>query len=87
MDSVRISSDLPMISRKAALMGAFISRLMIFCLLYFAPALASEPGAPAPELIKVLAQSSAATESLDPKHSKDHDSDRDAVLRSTHQHP
>jgi hypothetical protein len=79
MDSVRVSSDLPMISRKIALMGSLISRLVAFCLLYFAPALAYEQGAPTPPdaLVQaVVAQTPSDAESLDPKHGKDHEEGR-----------
>jgi hypothetical protein len=80
MDSVRITSDLPRVSEKIALMGSLVSRLVAFCLLYFAPALAYEQGAPAPapETVEAAAQVPAATESLDPKHGKDHDEDHEA---------
>jgi len=78
MDSVRITSDLPRVSQKIALMGSLVSRLVAFCLLYFAPTLAYEQGAPAPEPVQEVAQLPAATESLDPKHGKDHDEDRAA---------
>jgi hypothetical protein len=79
MDSVRITSDLPRVSEKIALMGSIVSRLIAFCLLYFAPALADEQGAPAPvpEPVQAVASSAVATESLDPKHGKDHDEGRE----------
>ena len=78
MDSVRITSDLPRVSQKIALMGSLVSRLVAFCLLYFAPTLAYEQGtpAPAPEPVQAVTQVPGATESLDPKHGKDHDEDR-----------
>jgi hypothetical protein len=79
MDSVRIPSDLPRVSQKIALMGSLVSRLVAFCLLYFAPTLAYEQGAPAPasEPVQAFAEVPATTESLDPKHGKDHDEDRE----------
>lgn len=78
MDSVRISSDLPLISRKIAIMGSVVSRVITFCLLYFAPALAYEQGAPSPvePVLAVAVEAPDATEYLDPKHGKDHDEDR-----------
>ena len=78
MDSVRITSDLPRVSQKIALMGSLVSRLVAFCLLYFVPTLAYEQGAPAPEPVQTVTPVPAATESLDPKHGKDHDEDRAA---------
>jgi len=78
MDSVRITSDLPRVSQKIALMGSLVSRLVAFCLLYFVPTLAYEQGAPAPEPVQTVIPVPAATESLDPKHGKDHDEDRAA---------
>ena len=89
MDSVRITSDLPRVSQKIALMGSLVSRLVAFCLLYFAPTLAYEQGAPAPvpEPVQAVTQVPAATESLDPKHGKDHDEDRAAERgRGSRQH-
>ena len=77
MDSARVTNDLPTISRKIAVMGSLVSRLIAFCLLYFAPALAYEQGAPATDLATVVAEPLSA-ESLDPKHEKDHDQDRDS---------
>jgi hypothetical protein len=76
-----MTSDLPRVSHKIALMGSLVSRLITFCLLYFAPALAYEQGAapaPVPEPVQAVAPSAAATESLDPKHGKDHDEGREA---------
>ena len=81
MDSVRMRSDLPRVSERIAFMGSLVSRLITFCLLYFAPALAYEQGAapaPVPEPVQVSAPNAAATESLDPKHGKDHDEGRQA---------
>ena len=85
MDSARVTNDLPTISRKIALMGSLVSRLIAFCLLYFVPALAYEQGAPAPALdpTAVVAEPLSA-ESLDPKHEKDHDQDRDSNHARTH---
>ena len=82
MDSARVKNDLPTISRKIALMGSVVSRLIAFCLLYFAPALAYEQAAPAPDLAavapSVFASEPSSAESLDPKHEKDHDQDRNS---------
>lgn len=75
MDSARVRNDLPRVSRKIALMGSLVSRLIAFCLLYFAPGLAYEQSSPAPEILAVVSEPPAA-ESLDPKHEKDHDQDR-----------
>lgn len=66
------------------MMGSFVSRLVAFCLLYFAPVLAYEQGAPDAGLASVVAASAPASrellvaESLDPKHEKDQDRDRES---------
>jgi hypothetical protein len=83
MDSARVTNDLPTISRKIALMGSLVSRLIAFCLLYFAPALAYEQSPPAPDLAAVAGEPLTA-ESLDPKHEKDHDQDRDSDRTRAH---
>ena len=83
MDSVRITSGLPRVSHKIALMGSLVSRLVAFCLLYFAPTLAYEQGSPEPAP-QAVAQVPAATESLDPKHGKDHDEGREAERGRSH---
>ena len=75
MDSARVTNDLLIVSRRIALIGSLVSRLIAFCLLYFAPTLAYEQGSPAPDLIPAV-DASAVSESLDPKHEKDHDRDR-----------
>lgn len=72
---------LPTGSGRIALIGSLVSRLVAFCLLYFAPVLAYEQGAPDPA--SAAAESPAfseplAAESLDPKHEKDHDQDRES---------
>jgi hypothetical protein len=79
MDSARVKRNLPTGSGRIALMGSVVSRLMAFCLLYFAPALAYEQGAPTnPAAAAVPAfNRPLAAESLDPKHDKDHDQDRE----------
>lgn len=72
---------LPTISGRIAMMGSFVSRLMAFCLLYFAPVLAYEQGAPDAGPAAVAAPTFSvplAAESLDPKHEKDHDQDRES---------
>jgi hypothetical protein len=76
MDSVW---RLPTGSGRIALIGSLVSRLVAFCLLYFAPVLAYEQGAPdaPPESAVTPAfNEPLASESLDPKHEKDHDLDR-----------
>jgi len=79
MDSARVTNDLPTISGKIAFMGSLVSRLIAFCLLYFAPALAYEQGAPAPVLDPAaVVDEPLSAESLDPKHDKDHDQDRES---------
>ena len=79
MDSVW---RLPTGSGRIALIGSLVSRLVAFCLLYFAPVLAYEQAAPdsspvpAPAVAPAINEPLAA-ESLDPKHEKDHDQDRE----------
>lgn len=79
-----MKSDLPTISGRMAMMGSFVSRLVAFCLLYFAPVLAYEQGAPDGGPASVVAASAPASrellaaESLDPKHEKDQDRDRES---------
>lgn len=87
MDSVRVTSEAP-VGRRLALFGLFVSRLMAFCILYFAPALAYVPGSPGPASPPAWAVSgwagesvvveSPAAETLDPKHEKDHDETRES---------
>ena len=83
MDSAGMTSDEP-VGPRLALFGLFVSRLMAFCLLYFAPALASVPGASGPAPVPVQAvdgwergTDSPVAETLDPKHDKDHDQARE----------
>jgi hypothetical protein len=73
MDSARVSRDLPTVSGRIALLGSFISQLVAFCLLYFAPVLADEQDAPGP--VPAIAAPRGG-ETLDPKHEKDHVQDR-----------
>jgi hypothetical protein len=90
MDSARVKYDLPTISGRIAMMGSFVSRLMAFCLLYFAPVLAYEQGVPdaGPAAATSLAHSEPlGAESLDPKHDKDHDQDRESDRGRTHIQP
>ena len=87
MDSVRVTSKAP-VGRRLALFGLFVSRLMAFCILYFAPALAYVPGAPGTVPVPVPVAvavgvgervvDSPSAESLDPKHEKDHDETRES---------
>ena len=82
--------DLPTISGRIAMMGSLISRLVAFCLLYFAPVLAYEQGAPDAGSAAAVApplSEPRATESLDPKHEKDHDQDREADRGRGHLQP
>ena len=84
MDSARVNYGLPTSSGRIAMIGSFVSRLVAFCLLYFAPVLAYEQGAPDAGPASVVAASAPASsvllaaESLDPKHEKDHDQDRES---------
>jgi hypothetical protein len=86
MESVRISSEVP-VGHRLARFGLFVSRLMAFCLLYFAPVLAYVPDSPgsAPVPVQTVGDrvdgrvsDSSAAETLDPKHEKDHDEAREA---------
>jgi hypothetical protein len=81
MDSARVNYGLPTSSGRIAMIGSFVSRLVAFCLLYFAPVLAYEQGAldtgPASGVASAFSEPLAA-ESLDPKHEKDHDQDRES---------
>ena len=80
MDSVRVTSEVP-VGRRLALFGLFVSRLMAFCILYFAPALAYVPGASGPAPVPAVGERAGvgpAAESLDPKHEKDHDETRES---------
>lgn len=71
---------LPTGSGRIALIGSLVSRLVAFCLLYFAPVLAYEQAAsdssPAPAVAPAISEPLAA-ESLDPKHERDHDQGRE----------
>jgi hypothetical protein len=72
---------LPTGSGRIAFIGSLVSRLVAFCLLYFAPVLAYEQGAPDPASAAEVGAAFSeplAAESLDPKHEKDHDQDRDS---------
>ena len=77
MDSNPVAGRVAMLPRYAAQIGRFVCRLIAFCLLYSTPALAQDPG-------RQIADSGYAdsnrmqSESLDPKHDKDHDEDRGA---------
>ena len=77
----RVTSEVP-VGRRLALFGLFVSRLMAFCILYFAPALAYVPGAPGtapvPVAVGERVVDSPSAESLDPKHEKDHDETRES---------
>jgi hypothetical protein len=80
---------LPTGSGRIALIGSLVSRLVAFCLLYFAPVLAYEQGAPdsAPASAAVVGSAFSeplGAESLDPKHEKDHDQDREADRGRAH---
>jgi hypothetical protein len=91
MDSAWVRNDLPTVSGRIALIGSWVSRLIAFCLLYFAPTLAYEQGvyeqgalvAPATATVSAFSEPLAAVplaaESLDPKHEKDHDQDRESA--------
>ena len=90
MDSARVNYSLPTLSGRIAMMGSFVSRLVAFCLLYFAPVLAYEQGAPDAGPAAVVAPTLSeplATESLDPKHEKDHDQDRESDRARGHLQP
>jgi 1-acyl-sn-glycerol-3-phosphate acyltransferase len=90
MDSARVKYRLPIISGRIAMMGSFVSRLVAFCLLYFAPVLASEQDAPDAGPASVVALPFGellAAESLDPKHDKDHDQDRESDRGRGHFQP
>ena len=88
MDSgrARATRDLPKVSRNIALLGALVSRLMAFCLLYFAPALAYEQdSSTSATTATILAGTEpSAGESLDPKHEKDRDGGREAEHEHEH---
>jgi hypothetical protein len=78
---------LPTGSGRIALIGSLVSRLVAFCLLYFAPVLAYEQGAPDPAPEPTVAPAFSeplAAESLDPKHEKDHDQDRETDRGRAH---
>lgn len=84
MESARFTSEVP-VGRRLALFGLFVSRLMAFCLLYFAPVLAYVPDSPGPAPVRAVGDTvdervndSPAAETLDPKHEKDHDEAREA---------
>lgn len=80
MHSARVATDRPMINRRLALIGSFVSRLITFFLLYFGPALAHDLGPPGPAFEQAVVANegteSPGVETLDPKHQKDHDVDR-----------
>ena len=81
MDSARVNYGLPTSSGRIVMIGSFVSRLVAFCLLYFAPVLAYEQGAPDTGPASGVAAAFSeplAAESLDPKHEKDHDQDRES---------
>jgi hypothetical protein len=78
---------LPTGSGRIALIGSLVSRLVAFCLLYFAPVLAYEQAAPDPAPALAVAPAfnePLAAESLDPKHEKDHDQDRETDRGRAH---
>jgi len=80
---------LPTGSGRIALIGSLVSRLVAFCLLYFAPVLAYEQGVPDPAPVPAVAPAFSeplAAESLDPKHEKDHDQDRETDRGHGHLH-
>jgi hypothetical protein len=89
MDSARVNYSLPTISGRIAMVGSLVSRLVAFCLLYFAPVLAYEQGAPdaGPAAVAAAFSEPLATESLDPKHEKDHDQDRESDRARGHLQP
>jgi len=85
MESARMTSEVP-VGHRLALFGLFVSRLMAFCLLYFAPALAYVPhdSGPAPVPVRVVdwkggerVVDGLAAETLDPKHQRDHGAARE----------
>lgn len=91
MDSARMTREVP-VGHRPALLGFFVSRLMAFCLLYFAPALAYVPvdSRPAPVTVRALGDGMSgerlaadpAAETLDPKHRKDRDEARQGAARA-----
>ena len=89
MESARMTSEVPF-GQRLALFGLFVSRLMAFCLLYFAPALAYVPedSGPAPAPVRAVdwkvgervvdgVVDGPAAETLDPKHRKDRGATRE----------
>ena len=76
MDSNRVTGTVAMRPSHVARIGRFVCRLIAFCLLYSTPALSHDPD-------RQIAESGYAgsnllqSESLDPKHDKDHDEDRE----------
>jgi hypothetical protein len=76
MDSTRVTSEVVVIRRNIAPIGLFLCRLIALCLVYSTPALAHDPG-------RAIAGSGyrdnhgVQSETLDPKHEKDHDEDRE----------
>jgi hypothetical protein len=76
MDSNRAGVAVVTLRRHVARIGPFVCRLIAFCLVYSTPALSHDPH-------RHIAESSYAdnnrlqSESLDPKHDKDHDENRE----------
>ena len=73
MESGRVAYKVGVLRRNAAPTGRLVCRLVFLYLVYSTPALAHDPGREAgpAEGDRML------SESLDPKHDRDHDEDRD----------
>jgi len=76
MDSTRVTSEVVVIRRNIAPIGLFLCRLITLCLVYSTPALAHDPGRELPGS-EYRDNDRVQSESLDPKHEKDHDEDRE----------
>ena len=76
MDSNRVAGGVGVLGPTVARIGRFVCRLIAFCLVYSTPAFSHDQD-------REIARSGYAqsnrleSESLDPKHDKDHDEDRE----------
>ncbi len=76
MDNNRVAGAVVTLGPKATRIGGFVYRLIAICLVFSVPALAYGQGREFAE--SGYAQSNRLeSESLDPKHDKDHDEDRE----------
>jgi hypothetical protein len=76
MDSTQVTSEVVVVRRNIAPIGLFLCRLIALCVVYSTPALAHDQGRVAAGS-RLRDDRSVQSESLDPKHEKDHDEDRE----------